>query len=82
MESVSNIDEKLSNLSHSTQITQNDIYCIVQDLGTLFKNTAKSSFGRVKSKYNSGNYIKKTKPLFNYECRETYTTSHVSYTIK
>ena len=59
-------------LNDNAETSQTDIDEIVSDIGVLFNDTSKSTFGYKTTKKNHGvNEHNKSKPWFNRDCRKT-----------
>ena len=71
---LSNIISKLTSLSVSNVKKQNDIDTIVNDIGSLFEISAKSTFGLVKPHCHKSR--EHTKPWFNTDCRTACDLYH------
>ena len=76
IDSVSDINETLSLLSRSPEITQNDINSIVENIGVIFEKSAKLSFGYAGKNKSTITQDIKIKPWFNNECRSTRNLYH------
>ena len=75
-ELVSEIDQKISHLLNSNTTIQSDIDKIVGEIGVLFEESAKNSFGYLRPKNNKKS--KFSKPWFNFSCRKARNVYHIA----
>ena len=76
MELVSDVDQKLLHLLNGNTITQSDIDEIVGEIGAIFEENAKNSFGYLRPTNNKKS--KFSKPWFNFNCRKARNIYHVA----
>ena len=76
MELVSDVDQKLLHLLNGNTITQPDIDEVVGEIGAIFEENAKNSFGYLRPTNNKKS--KFSKPWFNFNCRKARNMYHVA----
>lgn len=73
---LSEILSKLSIFCEQNEIEQIEMDDIVADIGCLFENGAKKTFGCIKQKSDLNQPVNKKKPWFNTECRNARNQYH------
>jgi hypothetical protein len=72
---LENIENRLDHLGQNQTINNTDINNVVDDLTSIFENTAKEAFGTIRPKQNTTNYQQKI-PWFNSSCQRLRNHYH------